>query len=279
MKFLKITTLLILSFILFFNGKIAEENNEIEASSAEAVYTFAIVPQFHSQSLFRIWNPIIQELNKETGLKFRLAGNSSFLGFENELKNGKYDIAYVNPYHAYMANNAQKYEAILSDTEKKVQGILVVRKNSTDNVKTLTNKEVAFPSPNTLASSIMLRSELESKFKVKVRPQYLKTHTDVYMNVYKGNYSAGGGVERTFEKLSPKIKDALKIIHRTEKIPAHPIIIHPRVPKEVKAKVIAAFIKMGEVAKTKDLLQKIPVENITTTNQSIYKTLLFTASL
>jgi phosphonate transport system substrate-binding protein len=281
MNFLKINTLLILSFILFFNGKIAEENNNIEvkASAPEAVYTFAIVPQFHSQSLFRIWNPIIQALNKETGLKFRLSGNSSFIGFENELKNGKYDIAYVNPYHAYMAHNSQKYEAILSDTEKKVQGILVVKKDSKENAKTLTNKEVAFPSPNTLASSIMLRSELESKFKVKVRPQYLKTHTDVYMNVYKGNYSAGGGVERTFEKLSPKIKNALKIVHKTAKIPAHPIVIHPRVPKEVRAKVIAAFIQMGKVAKTKGLLQKIPVENITTTDQSVYKSLLFTASL
>ncbi len=281
MKFLKINTFLILSLILFSNAKIADKNNHIEAnvSSEVGTYTFAIVPQFHSQSLFRIWNPIIQELNKETGLKFRLAGNSSFLGFENELKNGKYDVAYVNPYHAYMAYNAQKYEAILSDTEKKVQGILVVKKDSKDDVKSLTNKEVAFPSPNTLASSIMLRSELENKFKIKVRPQYLKTHTDVYMNVYKGNYSAGGGVERTFEKLSPKIKNALKIVHKTEKIPAHPIVINPRVPKDVRAKIIAAFIKMGKVAKTKGLLQKIPVENITTTKQSIYKNLLFTASL
>ena len=210
-------------------------------------------------------------------MKFKLTGNSSFLGFENELKSGKYDFAYVNPYHAFMANNSQKYEAILSDTEKEVQGILVVKKDQSAKISSLKNKEVAFPSPNTLASSIILRSELENKFKVKVRPQYLKTHTDVYMNVYKGTYSAGGGVERTFEKLSPKIKDALKIVHKTQKIPAHPIIVHPRVPKDVQSKVIAAFIKMGKVAKTQGLLKQIPVENITKTDQSVYKKLQFTA--
>ena len=44
-----------------------------------ATYTFAIVPQFHSQSLFRIWHPIIQELNKENWNEIQIDRKFFFL--------------------------------------------------------------------------------------------------------------------------------------------------------------------------------------------------------
>lgn len=279
MKYLKVNVLFVCCLLLFWNGSIPEkhlaENPQAEETEAVPTYTFAIVPQFHSQSLFRIWNPILKQLSKETGIKFKLTGNSSFLGFEKELRAGKYHFAYVNPYHAVMAHNAQKYNAILSDSDRKVQGILVVKKTASEKVAKLQNKKVAFPSPNTLASSILLRSELENKFKIKVKPKYLKTHTDVYMNVYQGTYDAGGGVYRTFEKLSPKIKNSLKVVHKTEKIPSHPIIVHPKVPKDVQQKVIKAFIKMRKNPKTNEMLKKIPIKSMSKTSQSIYKNIMF----
>lgn len=242
-------------------------------------YTFAIVPQFHSQSLFRIWNPILKELSKETGVKFKLTGNSSFVGFENDLSSGRYDFAYVNPYHAVMANSKQKYEAILSDADRNVRGILVVKKNSNGKVAALRGKNVAFPSPNTLASSILMRSELESKFSTQVRPQYLQTHTDVYMKVYQGSYAAGGGVQRTFDQLHPKIKNNLKVIYKTSPIPAHPIVVHPRVPANIRNKVIKAFEKLNKDPRTKALLSKIPAKNLKKTSQNVYARIAFTASL
>jgi len=280
MKYLKVNVLMALCLLVFCNGavpdKLITDAPNKNATEAVPTYTFAIVPQFHSQSLFRIWNPILKELSKETGIKFKLTGNSSFLGFENELRAGKYDFAYVNPYHAVMASNAKKYKAILSDADSKGQGILVVKKTASEKVAKLQNKKVAFPSPNTLASSILLRSELEHKFKIKVKPQYLKTHTDVYMNVYQGTYDAGGGVYRTFQKLSPKIKNSLKVVHKTEKIPAHPIVVHPKVPEDVQKKVVAAFLKMSKNPKTNAMLEKIPVKRMNKTSQSVYKNIMFT---
>ncbi len=278
MKYLKINFLTLLSVLLFWNGTIPNEsltNKDVPQAS----YSFAIVPQFHSQSLFRIWNPILKELSKETGIKFKLTGNSSFVNFEKDLAEGKYDFAYVNPYHAVMAGKKQKYEAILSDSKKQVQGILVVKRDASSKVNQLKGKQVAFPSPNTLASSILMRSELKNKFKIQVKPEYMKTHTDVYMKVYQGNYQAGGGVESTFSKLSPRIKNALKIVHRTEKIPSHPIIVSSEIPADIRKKVINAFIKMGKNPSTKALLQKIPVDNMSKTSQSVYKNIMFTAGL
>lgn len=264
--------------MLFWCGTLPSDTNEVSETSTTQ-YTFAVVPQFHSQTLFKTWSPILKQLSEETGIKFKLTGHSAFAGFENELRTGNYDFAYVNPYHAVMANRTQRYEAILSDVEHKAQGILVTKKTNNINIGALRGSEIAFPSPNTLASSILMRSDLKRKYNLDVRPQYLKTHADVYMGVYQGTYKAGSGVVRTFEKLNPRIKAELKIVHRTEKIPAHPIVAHSRVPQDVRDKVIAAFEKMSENPSMKSMLGKIPVTNMQKTNQAVYNKITFNTSL
>lgn len=278
MNKLKCSTLTVLVLTLFWCGTLPSDT--INSSKEPPVsYTFAVVPQFHSQTLFRTWTPILKQLSTETGIKFKLTGHSAFSGFENELRKGKYDFAYVNPYHAVMANKTQRYDAILSDTEHKAQGILVTKKTDNVNLGALKSSEIAFPSPNTLASSIIMRSDLKRKYKLDVKPQYLKTHADVYMGIYQGTYKAGSGVVRTFNKLSPRIKSQLKIVYRTEKIPAHPIIAHPRIPQSVKNKVIAAFEEMSKSPAAKAMLGKIPVTKLQKTNQSVYNKITFNTSL
>ena len=260
MKKIKHSTSAVIVLMLFWCGTFPSDKENIDGT-IPTYYTFAVVPQFHSQTLFKTWTPILKQLSAETGIKFKLTGHSTFAGFENELRTGKYDFAYVNPYHAVMANKTekQKYHAILSDTEHEAQGILVTKKTGNVNIGALRGSEIAFPSPNTLASSILMRSDLKRKYKLDVKPQYLKTHADVYMGIYKGTYKAGSGVVRTFDKLNPRIKSQLKIVHRTEKIPAHPVIAHSKIPQSVKDKVIAAFEKMSKNPKMKSMLGKIPV--------------------
>lgn len=278
MKQLLHNTIAVLALMLFWCGTIPDTETPSNTDQSTQ-YTFAVVPQFHSQTLFKIWSPILKKLSAETGIKFKLTGASSFPAFENELKAGRYQFAYVNPYHAVLANKTRRYEAILSDKEHKVEGILVMKKETNMAINSLRGPQVAFPSPNTLASSILMRSELKSKYKLDITPKYLRTHADVYMGVYQGEYKAGSGVVRTFNKLNPKIKDKLKIVHRTEKIPAHPIVVHPSIPAGVRAKVVAAFEKMSKDAASKALLQKIPAKNMQKTSQSVYNKITFNTSL
>ena len=278
MKKFKYSTSAVIVLMLFWCGTFpSNEENISELSPVQ--YTFAVVPQFHSQTLFKTWSPILKKLSAETGIKFKLTGHSAFAGFESELSTGKYDFAYVNPYHAVMANKTQRYDAILSDTEHKAQGILVTKKTSNVNIGALRGSEIAFPSPNTLASSILMRSDLKKKYKLDVKPQYLKTHADVYMGIYQGTFKAGSGVVKTFNKLNPRIKSQLKIVHRTEKIPAHPIVAHSRIPQTVRNKVIAAFQKMSKDPAMKPMLGKIPVSNFQKTTQSVYNKITFNTSL
>lgn len=255
-------SLLLYSFLLYDDK---EQNT---------VYTFAVYPQYRSQQLYQTWQPILKRLSEETGLKFKLTGNSSAINFEGALYNGDYDFAYVNPYHAAKAGKNKNYKAILNDPNEEIQGILVVKKGKVKTISQLKNQKIAFPSPNTLAASIILKQELSSQLNARLKPIYLATPSDVYMQIHNEDILGGGGTKRTFDQLRPNLKANLIILHTTKSVPAHPIVAHSKVSKLVKDKVIRAFLKMSKNPKDQILLSKAYLENVNTVQQKVYDKLL-----
>ncbi|MEK9775021.1 MAG: PhnD/SsuA/transferrin family substrate-binding protein, partial [Quisquiliibacterium sp.] len=76
---------------------------------AQVRYTFGVVPQFDARKVVEIWGPILKELEKRTGFDFELVGSPKIPQFEIEFEQGRYDFAYMNPYHALIAGRTQKY--------------------------------------------------------------------------------------------------------------------------------------------------------------------------
>ena len=70
-----------------------------------------VVPQQSPLKLAKKWLQVTKYLNKETGLNVIFKTEKSIPKFEKELYEGKYDIAYMNPYHFIVANKKQNYNA------------------------------------------------------------------------------------------------------------------------------------------------------------------------
>jgi len=232
------------------------------SASEKKVYKFGIVPQFEARKLREIWNPILEELEKRTGIKFIIEGSPRIPDFESSFIRGDFDFAYMNPYHSLIAFDTQKYVPLVRDHARKLYGIVVVSKKSgIKSIDELLNKRIAFPAPNALGASLMVRSDLKSK-KIKFDPIYLQTHTSAYLNVLLGKASAAGGVFGTYSRQKKNIRENLKIIYETKKVSPHPIVAHPRVPKEIVTKVKKAFLELGEDLKMAELLKKIPIKKV-----------------
>lgn len=227
--------------------------------SAGAEYTFGVVPQFDHRQLFAIWNPILDELGKRTGLSFKVVLAPDIPSFEKEFLKGAYDFVYLNPYHLLKANQAVGYQPIIHDRSD-LLGILVVRRDSpVDSPAELNGKTVAFPSPNALGASLLMRADLSLFFHVRITPLYVKSHDSVYLHVVKGLADAGGGVMKTLAEQEDPIRESLKIIYVTRPMPSHPVARHPRVPEEDAEKVRRAFMEMAKMPKGLVLLSKIPM--------------------
>lgn len=237
------------------------------------VYSLGVVPQFGQRKIFRIWVPIIERLERETGLKFELVGSHQIPAFENKFMSGKFDFAYMNPYHVVNANTSQGYIPLVRDGSRKLQGIIVVRKDDPiKEVMALSGKAVAYPSAKALGASLLPRSELKEKYNIATKPVYVKTHTSVYLHVAQTLVIAGGGVISTFERQRPEIRKLLRIMYHTRTVNPHPFVAHPRVPAAHIRKVQRAFISMSKTKSGKSLLLKIPMRTVISTTMSDYET-------
>ena len=239
-----------------------------------AEYSFGVVPQFEARKLYAIWKPILKVLEQKTGHSFKMLGTESIPQFEKEFANGSYDFAYMNPWHSMVAFDKQGYLPLVRDDVRKLKGILVVRKDSgIDNISQLNGKTIAFPAPNALGASLLMRAELQKLHEISIKPLYVGTHSSVYLNVALKRVQAGGGVLRTFKNQQNNIQDLLKIIYETQSIAPHPISAHPRVPKEVITQVKQAFLEMKNNPEQQKLLAKIPMEQPTIATVDDYRPL------
>ncbi len=257
------TAFLVVSLLIF---------SQLSLAGEQRIYSFGVVPQFEQRKLFLIWQPVIDELQRRTGLEFHLAGSAKIPEFEKEFMAGNYDFAYMNPYHLLTANNSQGYIPLVRDGSRQLKGILVAKKDSNiKKIDDLEGKILAFPAPNALGASLLMRADLTNLFHLDFIPRYVKTHSSVYLHVALGLTSAGGGVMSTFNAQSEEIKNNLRILYKTRPIAPHPITAHPRIDKNIRERVRQAFLEMAHTEKGKQLLKKIPMKKAITASMNDYK--------
>ncbi|GAA4650743.1 phosphate/phosphite/phosphonate ABC transporter substrate-binding protein [Kistimonas scapharcae] len=240
-----------------------DSTSPLSESQSEAGYVIGIVPQYEVRQIQRIWQPVLEQIRQKTGIRLTLRGSPSIPAFEDELDQAQFDFAYMNPYHFIRAHERSGYRPLVRDTGRWLRGILVVRSDSElQSVEALDGRAVAFPAPNALGASLLMRAELGEKHGVKVLPRYVRSHSSVYLNVATSHMDAGGGVQATLNRQSAQVQQSLRILYRTEKVAPHPLAVHPRVPADVASRVREALLAMGETEDGKALLARIPVKVI-----------------
>lgn len=230
-------------------------------SAAEQTLRFGVVPQFDARRIQQIWQPVLDSLEKQSGLHFELIGSPSIPEFEKQLLAGDFDLAYMNPYHLLKAYESQGYTPLVRDIGRTLFGIVVVRKDGPiEEVNDLDGKSVAFPAPNALGAALIPRSEFGEIYKINIKPVYVRSHSSVYLNVVTGQTDAGGGVQKTLQAQPENIRNALKIIYKTPQLAPHPVAAHPRLTSAIHEKVREAFLQMGNTPGDSVLLAKIPMK-------------------
>jgi phosphonate transport system substrate-binding protein len=243
-------------------------------ASQSAEFSIGIVPQFDSRKIEEVWSPIIKEIESKSGHRLTLRGSPSIPEFESRLYKGEFDFAYMNPYHFVQAHRTQRYSALLRDHAEPLQGIIVVRTDSTLNrIEEIHGKKIAMPAPNALGAALIPRAEFARKFKITPEILYVKSHASVYRSVVAGTVEAGGGIQSTLEAESPPIKSQLRILYKTAELPTHPIAAHPRVPAAVVKQFQEIVIAYANTTEGRAQIAKVPIIKIGLSTTSDYKVL------
>jgi phosphonate transport system substrate-binding protein len=233
---------LVLGFLL---GGVCAALPALAQQAAQKPLEFGIVPQQSATRLAEDWGPLLTEISKRSGvaLVFRTAPNIP--GFEERLGKGDYDLAYMNPYHYVVFHKASGYQAFAREQDRKIKGILVVKKDSSYRKPAdLAGRTVVFPAPAAFAASILPQAEF-GRLNIPIEAKFVASHDSVYRAVASGLQEAGGGIQRTFEATPPEVRDALRVLSETPAYTPHAFAAHPRVPPEILARVLAAMASLS----------------------------------
>lgn len=225
--------------------------------ASEKTYSFGVVPQQSATRLARSWIPLLQELQQQTGITLRFATAPDIPTFEKRLASGEYDFAYMNPYHYTVFHQHPGYRAFARQGNKRITGILVVRKDSAyDSVDDLQDQVIAFPAPASFAATLLVTSHLNKKG-VKFKPKYVSSHDSVYRAVVSNFTSAGGGIVRTLESFDPQARDQLKILWKSQGYTPHAFAVHPRISSDVVDQLQQGLEKLTETPQGNAVLKNI----------------------
>jgi phosphonate transport system substrate-binding protein len=231
-------------------------------------YTMGIVPQQSATKLARLWVPILRYLSEKSALNLRFKTAPNIPTFEQRVAEGEYDFAYMNPYHYTVFHASPGYVAFAHEADKRLQGILVVRKDSpVQALKELAGETLAFPAPAAFAASVLPRTYLHGQG-IKISPKYVASHDSVYRSVAKGLYPAGGGVMRTFRNMDPAITEQLRILWTTEDYTPHAFAAHPSLPIGIVDRLQRAMLSMHEDPGGRQMLERIKVSAFSVAHDS-----------
>jgi phosphonate transport system substrate-binding protein len=232
------------------------------AQAQQVGLSFGVVPQQSASRLAQDWGPLLAELSRRSGVTLVFGTAPSIPVFEERLAKGDYDLAYMNPYHYVVFHKANGYRAFAKEQDRKIKGILVVRKDSS--VRTLADlagKTVVFPAPAAFAASILPQAEF-GRLKIPIETRFVASHDSVYRAVASGLQAAGGGIQRTFEAMPADVRDQLRVLSETPAYTPHAFGVHPRVPATVVARVLKAMASLAEDEVGRALLAPLAFKGI-----------------
>lgn len=223
-------------------------------------YKLAIIPQYTPLFIFRNWRPLVEQIEKDTGIHLEITTYKNFNQFTNALEKGEPDFSYLSPYHLVVARKSQPYIPLLRDSEKRLVGIVVVPKSSKlKSIYELKGQTIAFPSPSAFAASLYMRAWLREKVGIDFTPNYVGTHGNVYRNVVHGFVSAGGGVNSTLASQPKSLQESLKVLYEIPGVASHPLAAHRRVPKKVRDALVEGVYSLSKSERGRKLLSEVQI--------------------
>lgn len=211
------------------------------APAATATYSVAVVPALPATEIKRRWQPLLDQLQRETGfiLKFRFYDDNQ--SFEKGLQGSEPDFAMIGPFQTWKMR--AHYQPLLRDAAPMI-GMVLVRKDSRlQALADLDGKTLAFPGGSDMSSTLLFTHELKDlRIQPRLMPQ--RTHVNGLRAVLVGKIDAAVINSYSLRLMPPGLEQQLRPIHRTAPMPGPSFASARRLPADDARKLKEAFLRL-----------------------------------
>lgn len=226
-------------------------------AASPSYYSFGIVPQLSPSATATLWEPLLTYLSAELGVSLRFQTARDLATFEQRVSAGNFDFVYLNPFRYTVVHDTVGYDAFAREAEQELRGIIVVAAgNAIHDLSDLHGRRLAVPGDSAFAATLIPLKVLGHR-RIAVQPVVVASHESVLLSVARGAQPAGGTIQKMLDRAPLEIRQALRVLWRSEAYTPHPFAAHPRVPPELRARLQQAMEAMANRAAGRAVLKKI----------------------
>ena len=218
----------------------------LNAASAWADLTLSVSPRFSPDELLKQMTPLAKHLTEALGEKVNIVLAPDFKGMEQDMRNGRIDIAYVTPMVYATAAEAHEALAIVSEGSggEKLRGLVIARADSNiispEDLRGRSATIVSFKSAGGYLSQKLALEKKGVSTEKDMRLQEAKDNKqeNVALAVYLGETDAGFIREDALHIADQYVPPSqIRVILRGEWMPSWAISVKRSLPQAVKDRV------------------------------------------
>lgn len=217
-----------------------------------------LVPSVDAQMLKDQAKDLKKALEEATGYSIKLSVPSSYIAVVEAFGTKKADVAVMNTFGYLLANKKYNVEARLMVTrfgrDSYKSQIIVHKDSDLKTIEDLKGKKFAFVDPASASGHILAKDLLKKRKVTLGQETFAQKHDSVVTMVYQKQVDAGAtfysppkdnkiqDARRLVRTQFPDVEDKVKILTLTEPIPNDPIIFRAEMEKEMKDRLVKAFV-------------------------------------
>jgi len=222
--------------------------------------TFGFLPIISTQKLVARFAPLADYLAKELDKPVKLESAPNFAEFRQRTKKGRYDIIFTAPHFYYLAQRENNYRVLVRVNAPSMRAIIVAPKDG--QVKTLSDlkgKKLSILDPLALGT-VLVRSHLiqnginPDKDLILVNTP---THNASLLSAYNHATDAASLMVPPFKRARTEVKNAMRVIDKTDGTPHMPIAVSSRVSEKDAQKIQTVLVNLKNTDEGRALLKHL----------------------
>ena len=219
---------------------------------------FGILPFVSAEQLVIRFTPLAQYLSKNLRVPVRIETAPNFVEFARRThEDQRYDILFTAPHFYPQAHSKAGYRLIAGVDSPGMWAVIVVpKKSNIHSIDDLPGKRLATVHPAGLATLLVRKHLSDAGIDPDVDITMISTpsHDASLLSSYHGVTDASALMSPPYESASPRVKENMRIIAKTESTPHIPISVSPRISENCSAEIAEIMLQMGTTAEGQAVL-------------------------
>lgn len=227
-------------------------------SCLAADYQMGIFPYMPPTKLLEVFSPMALDFSAKLGTTVRISTKPDYRSFTESIAKEQYDIAFIQPFDYTVAHDKHNYLPLAGRGEQLRLVIIVKNDSPIRKLSDLKGKVVANPPEVAAVSRLTSKALKDAGLNPvsDVKREYGKTHFSCAQSVLIGTADACGTAPqalRNFEK-EKKLSSHFRVIHEAAPFPNSLLVIHKRVPKKDREKLLKTILAWPTTAEGQKII-------------------------